>query len=385
MDKKTSKKSGLELMRILSMLFIIVYHIIEHSGIIVQAVGGSRFLLILIEAFFVVHVNSFILLTGYFQSQKKARLSKVISIINSTWFYKLFSLAGIVILVKYFSFSNSIDMSFHQKITSILPLDRNVNWYINNYLLIYIFSPFLNILVEKLSKEKFKKLILVMFVIFSLIGTLLIGSVVPAYGYGRSILTFIFLYFVGAYLRKYPIEESRIFNTYTDKMKKYLFLAIYVVLALIIMAFRMTSIGIFDLGSAYGEIADVLNSLTISFLSPLVILEAVSYFLFFKNMTFNSKVINFIGGTTFGIYLLHENIYVRANLYNWLHMSKYANNGIVMVGMVLLLGLMIFAACMIIEIIRKAIFKFFYKRKFAEKIRNKVQIFIKSLGLDINY
>ena len=224
-----------------------------------------------------------------------------------------------------------------------------------------------------------------MFVIFSLIGTLLIGSVVPAYGYGRSILTFIFLYFVGAYLRKYPIEESRIFNTYTDKMKKYLFLAIYVVLALIIMAFRMTSIGIFDLGSAYGEIADVLNTLTISFLSPLVILEAVSYFLFFKNMTFNSKVINFIGGTTFGIYLLHENIYICSNLYNWLGIEKYSNYGIKMIGMVIVLGIIIFIVCMIIEIIRKAIFKFFYKRKFAEKIRNKVQIFIKSLGLDINY
>lgn len=380
-----NKKSGLELMRIVSMFFIIAFHIIEHSGIMVHAVGGSKFLLVLIEAFFIIHVNSFILLTGYFQSEKKAKLSKVISIINANWFYKILCFVAIIILVKYFSFTNIIPLTFNQKLITLLPLDRGENWYINNYLLIYIFSPFLNILIDKLNKKNFKKFIIIMFVIFSLIGTLLIGDVVPVYGYGRSILTFILLYFVGAYLRKYPLEESRLFNVYTDKTKKYIFLIIYVILALTIMAFRMTSLNIYTYGNICGEIADVLYTLTISFLSPLVIIESISYFLFFKNMTFNSKVINFIGGTTFGIYLLHENVYIRENIYTWLHLSEHANGGIKLIGMIMVLGIIIFIVCMIIEIIRKAIFKFFYKRKFALKLRNRIKDFIKSLGLDINY
>lgn len=385
MDKKTSKKSGLELMRIISMLFIIFYHIILHSGFLSYAEGGTRFLLVLFEALLVVHVNSFILLTGYFQSEKDAKLSKVISIFNATWFYKLLCFIGIYLVVKYLSLPNAIDMTFHQKLISVLPLDRGDNWYINCYLLIYIFSPFINVLVNKLNRNKFKKLILVLFIVFSLIGTLVIGNVVPNYEEGRCMLTFLLLYLVGAYLRKYPIEESRLFNVYTDKMRKYIFLGIYIVLALVVMTFRMTAISIFPLGDKYFEISEIFRELAESFLSPIVIIEALAYFLFFKNMKFSSKIINFIGGTTFGIYLLHENQYIRENIYIWLNMSKHSNGGIRLIGMIIVLGIIIFIAAMIIEIIRKAIFKFFYKRKFAEKIRNKVQIFIKSLGLDINY
>ena len=380
-----NKKSGLELMRIISMLFIIFYHIYLHSDLIAISTGGTRFLLVLIDAFFIVHVNSFVLLTGYFQSEKDAKLSKVISIFNTTWFYKLLCVLGIYILVNYLGFSNNVDMTFHQKLVSLLPLDRGDNWYINNYLLIYIFSPFLNVLINKLNRKKLKKLIIILFIVFSLIGTLIIGNVVPVYGYGRCILTFILLYFVGAYLRKYPIEESRIFNVYTNKMKKYVFLIIYIIIALVIMAFRMTSLNIYSYGRMCNEISDVLNTLTISFLSPLVIIEAISYFLFFKNMTFNSKIINFIGGTTFGIYLLHENIYIRENLYDWLNIGKHANGGIKLIGMIIVLGFIMFITCMIIEIIRKGIYRFFYKRKFTEKLRNKIKNFIKSLGLDINY
>lgn len=380
-----NKKSSLELMRIISMFFIIVYHIILHGNLDVLATGGSKFLLVLIEALFIIHVNSFVLLTGYFQSDKQARLSKVIQVVNMNWFYKLLCFIGIFILVNYFSFSNGIEMTFHQKLISILPLDRGENWYVNCYLLIYIFSPFLNILINKLDRKKLKKLIILLFIIFSIIGTLFFGNIVPNYLEGRSILTFILLYFVGAYLRKYPIEESRIFNTYSDKMKKYIFLGLYVLLSIIIMTFRMTSLAIIDYGKICFELSEVFRLLSVSFLSPLVIISSISYFLFFKNMNINSKVINFIGGTTFGIYLLHENIYIRANLYNWLHLNKYANNGIKMVGMIMLLGLIMFLSCMIIEIIRRAIFKFFYKRKFALKNREKIKGFIKSLGLNINY
>ena len=211
-----NKKSSLELMRIISMFFIIVYHIILHSDLDILATGGSKFLLVLIESLVIVHVNSFVLLTGYFQSDKQAKLSKVIQVVNMNWFYKLLCLIGIFVLVNYFSFSNSVGMTFNQKLISVLPLDRGENWYVNCYLLIYIFSPFLNTLINKLDKKKLKKLIILLFVVFSIIGTLFIGNIIPNYLEGRSILTFVLLYFVGAYLRKYPIEESRLFNKYTD-------------------------------------------------------------------------------------------------------------------------------------------------------------------------
>ncbi len=380
-----NKKSSLELMRIISMFFIVVYHIILHSNLINLSTGGTKFLLVLLEAFMVVHVNSFILLTGYFQSDKNAKFSKIISVCNATWFYKLLTFVGIILVTNYFSLPNNVDMNFHQKIISILPFDRYDNWYINCYLLTYIFSPYLNVLINKLSRSKLKKLIIILFIVFSLVGTILIGNILPDYNSGRCMMAFILLYFVGAYLRLYPIEESRLFSVYKPKLKKYVFLIGYILLGIIGITFRMTAFNISIYDRFYTEFSDILYMTSISFLSPLVLIQSISYFLFFKNMSFNSRVINFIGGTTFGIYLLHENRYIRDNLFEWLNMSSHANGGIKLVCMVILLGIIIFISCMTVEIIRKAIYKFFYKRKFALKLRNKVQDFIKSLGLDINY
>ena len=382
MKIQNTKKSGLELMRIISMFFIVVFHIILHSNFIIICEGKTKFLLVLIEAFMYVHVNSFILLTGYFQSDKDAKLSKVISIINSTWFYKLLCFAGIIFLTRYLSLPNNVPLTFHQKLISILPLDRNENWYINCFLLIYIFSPFLNIIINKLDQKKLKKLIILMFVIFSILGNILFGPLIPIYGEASRIFNFIIIYFIGAYLRKYPIEESRLFSTYTPKMRKYIFLGIYIVLSIISMSFRITSIYMEGICS---ELSYVFYMASISFISPIIIIQSVAYFLFFKNMTFNSKVINYISGTTFGIYLFHENIYVRENLYNWLGLTKYSNSGWRLILIILVLGVIIFISCMIVEIIRKLIYKFFYKRKFALKLRNKLKAFIDSLGLDINY
>ena len=379
MYKGVNKHSGLELMRIVSMFFI------QHSGINGMVSGANRFVLTLIQAFFVVHVDSFILLTGYFQSDKNAKFSKVISIFNATWFYKLLCALGIFILVNYFGFINYVDMTFDRKLISILPLDRLDNWYINCYLLIYMFSPFLNILINKMDKKQFQKLIAISFITFSIIGTLLIGDVVPSYSEGRSLLTFLLLYFVGAYLRKYPIEENPVFSKFTDKMKKYLFLIGYVFFAIVALTFMMTSTAIMPYGKWYLELGKIFSLLNYSFLSPIVIIGAIFYFLFFKNMTFNSRIVSFIGGTTFGIYLFHENVFVRENLYKWIGLEKYAPYGIKIVGIVLGLGLIIFIVCMVVEIIRKGIFTFFYNRKIAEKIRNKTKGFIKKLGLDINY
>ena len=251
--------------------------------------------------------------------------------------------------------------------------------------MIYIFSPFLNILINKLNQKKFKKIILLMFIVFSIVGTLLIGNIVPSYGEGRSILTFILFYFIGAYLREYPIEESSLFSKYKYNAKKYIFLIIWLVLAVVLMAFRVSAHSLYSDGRMFQEIAKKFELLATSFLSPIVIIEAISYFLFFKNMKFDSKIINYIGSTTFGIYLLHENIYIKENIYIWLNMAKYNDQGIKQVLAILILGVIIFIVCMLVEMCRKIIFKFFYKRKFAFRIRCKIQNFIKSLGLDINY
>ena len=81
--------SNYELLRIVSMFFIVMYHAIHHGNVINNCLNeGLKVILEFIMLVLVVHVNSFVLVTGYFQSKSNFKQSKLWSIINANWFYK---------------------------------------------------------------------------------------------------------------------------------------------------------------------------------------------------------------------------------------------------------------------------------------------------------
>ena len=123
------RQSNFELMRIISMIFIVLYHIIIHGKILEKATGTCSLILHLIESLIIVHVNSYILLSGYFQSQSKFRLSKVISLNNMTWFYKVLLMFALI----YIGIINRPDLLTFIKTLS--PIDYGTYWFINCYII----------------------------------------------------------------------------------------------------------------------------------------------------------------------------------------------------------------------------------------------------------
>ena len=84
------RKSNFELMRIISMVMIIYYHIILHGNILLNSKNiYFTFTNEIIEFLIIVHVNLFMLLTGYFQVDSKFKLSKVFSLLAQTIFYAI--------------------------------------------------------------------------------------------------------------------------------------------------------------------------------------------------------------------------------------------------------------------------------------------------------
>lgn len=83
-EKQNVRDSNYELMRVISMLMIVVWHILLHGLVEVQSTGILSFIIYLLEAFLVVHVNSYILVTGYYQCRKKFQLKKLIALNNQS-------------------------------------------------------------------------------------------------------------------------------------------------------------------------------------------------------------------------------------------------------------------------------------------------------------
>ena len=113
--------------------------------------------------------------------------------------------------------------------------------------------------------------------------------------------------------------------------------------------------------------------------NPFIIIESVAYFLFFTTLVFKSKIINKLAGLVIGVYLIHENTYLRGFLYKWIGIDNGPIYSSTFIIRIFLAAIGIYIGCLIIEFIRQIIFKYIYNSKIATKIRKKYYSFIKSI------
>lgn len=373
--KKQERNSNFELMRIISMIFIILWHIIIHGNLINNLSSNPE-----IQIFFdvlsfiiMIHVNSFILVTGYFQYDKEFKLSKLISISNLQIFYMYFIFIILCLLGINFEKTDLINRIF---ITFF-----NQYWFIATYLLLYVISPFLNILIKHINKKTYFHMLLVLLFIFSIIPYLTGNQVFQNNGY--TLYNFVFLYFIGAYLGKYNIKNSYYFKNMTTNL--YRLLLIFTFFICVILNYGITTISIYFCNSSENLRIFFQNFIAMKYAysNPIVIIQSIVFFLFFETLNFKSIKINKIAGLTLGIYAIHDNYFVRQHLYRVLkidylsHIWHYK-----FIIYVFLCVILIFIVGAIIEYIRQKVFKFIYNRKISGKIRNKFYNFIGSIKIN---
>ena len=338
MEKKV-RKSNIELLRILLIVMVIVLHFNngEMGGGFANASGTNYRMLQLFEAFSICAVDTFVLISAYFLSgTQKRNMLKPISLIGLTSGYKL-----VTYLVQVFYLKQAV-FTLRDFIFNVIPN----NWFVILFCVLYIISPYINILMDNLDKEQFKKCLITLVLLFAVYPTvmetlaqLVLGSpeiagmgTVTTQGSmsGYTIVNFVLMYFIGGYLRKYPPKSS-----------KWLYALCYVAFVLCDFAFAHIS-------SGYTSYANVF-----------VIAEAVTLFLAFYNINIGySKVINTISGSVFGVYILHTCGLFIGTFWSYFNIPAMVNMPIInMLGhMVVAVGAM-FVVCLAIDMVRRCILK----------------------------
>ncbi len=144
---RQERKSNYELLRIVSMFFIVIYHVIIHGHVIENTNNTTlQVILYIIILITTVHVNSFILVTGYFQCESKFKFSKVLSLCNASFFYRALVLI-ILISLGVMSFDT---LKLFQELSYIRLW---YYWFVRVYIYLYCLSPFINYLINVLYKE----------------------------------------------------------------------------------------------------------------------------------------------------------------------------------------------------------------------------------------
>lgn len=303
------RNSNFELLRSVAMFMIVVWHVIIHGKLLYNTTGTLNFILTILLYFCIIHVNTFMLITGYFQYDKKFKLGKFLKIMFELIFYNVIVNICLVLF-------GLIEVSKMTLLMDIFPLNCPY-WFLANYLILYLLSPFINKLIGALNKKEHKNLILLLSFIYFILPYISFGRLISNNGY--NIQQFIVFYFIGSYLNKYNIElfkEKTLF-------KKRLYLIILILFCVI-----LNVLGYYGLTHIFTNVTNLnifkefIDSHYLDYSNIIVVIQTIATFMLFKTFSIKSSFINDLAKTTFGIYLIHENGYIRQYMYKVLLIDR---------------------------------------------------------------
>ncbi len=368
--KEKTRNSNYELLRIVSMFYIVLYHIIVHGKVIENSFGTVTMLALIIKCITLVHVNCFILITGYFQCKSKFRFSKVWQLVNISLFYKILILVVLIPL-------GLITLNYLDIIKQLSFLNFSQYWFVKIYIFLYCLTPFLNKLINSMSKSEFTKLLLVLFVIMSLIPY--ITGLEGFDNNGLNLYNMVFMYFIGAYLRIYPLKDSYLFKKCSKQLFQVILFSIYCMCIVFNITILSTSYLCKDLNLIFNDIYKHISLVYWMYSTPLVIIQSIAFFTLFGTFDIKNRFINKISSLTLGIYLIHDNNFMGGNLFRWIGVNRFPIYSCRFLFYIFVVAVTIFIVGSIVEFIRQCLFKFIYNRKISKKIRDKYNNWIHNL------
>lgn len=320
------KNIGIELLRIICMFMILGLHFNMHGNVLSQLnklTNFNSFFILMLECIFIVAVNVFVLISGYNMHSKKFKKERIIKLLIKVWVINL-----IMCLIMYFT--GNISLNIKNLLYFILPFTLQEYWFVNAYIYLIILVPFINALIKNIDKKKFNYLLLILLVFNSILSCMPNVTVILTSGY--SVIWFINVYLIGAYISKYSLKIQKAYN-----------FILYIFFIIILLSIYITLYTLKNLNFAM----KLLNYNNILVLIPSILL--FNLVLNLKISDNKYKFIAFISKSCFSVYLITENIFVRDVLWTKLvNTFKYCDTNIYPIYYLGIL-IIIFISCIIID------------------------------------
>lgn len=362
MAQERKRQLNYELLRIIAMLMIVCLHYLSKGGLLGNPtradMTASGYAAWFVEAFCLVAVNVYVLISGYFgvdsrgsmANGKKAAfwevLRKPLQIWKQVFFYSmLFGCGALVIGAQKFD--------LYQLFSYCFPIATEHYWFATSYIILCLIMPFLNAGISCMNQKEIKYLLIGLLLVFSVSKTV-IPMQLPWDKYGYDSLWFVVLYLTGAYLKRY---EAAWIKT------RWRAAALYVgsMLAVFSSFFLLRAIYL-----KTGRLEDLVNyGYTYNY--GFCYTGAVGLFLLLQAK--GSKVkekkaghvlerfrkpIELFSGATFGVYLIHEHINVRSMWAGWVNSEALLQGSVIsFLGHMVLSVLCVYLVCTMMELIRQ--------------------------------
>ena len=313
----------MELFRIIAMFLVLVVHADYYTlnaptATELATTPVSAVTRIFIECLSIGCVNMFILISGWFGIRPKLKS------FSNFVFQCLFFLWGIYLFCLITGWAT---LSVEGIASCFVAL--KINWFIKAYIGLYIIAPLLNAFVDQANEKQLRRL-LICFFIFQSFYSWMTNDAAEFFKQGYSTMSFIGLYLLARYCRLYP-------NWFTQQS-------------------RWTDLTIFLALVAFHTITNVLKLpflMSLAYVNPIVIVEALYLLLFFSKIQIQSRIINFVGASSFAAFLLHSNPNWQKQTFTIPVQNLYEQyDGIASIGMIFLFLITIYTIAVGIDQLR---------------------------------
>lgn len=314
MEKEKMRSSNIELLRSVAMLMIILSHIVGHCVNVqltdkgsIERLGNGLFnypafykkLMILdtLITFGVIGNVVFILMSGYFMVQKNVGGGIDIVKISKKLLCQLGFTAIVLTVASTVCFRVKSDTFFNLINIQVF---NSMSWFVGYYYTIILIAKFfLNNYLERMDNKKYISFLAVnfAFIQFGWTGGLAEG-LIPGL---RTLLTGLFLYALGGYFKKYdPLSKLRTYVFFLIIIITYFFVNL--------SAYNMIENSIENYIRNKTEDDFIQSIPSFPNYSIIIIIIGGCLFEIFKRARIpQSKFVNYLGQSTFMVYLLHDN------------------------------------------------------------------------------
>lgn len=198
---RSVRRANMELLRIVAMGMVVVLHYLANSIATVPegSMQGTDVVYAVLESLCIVAVNIYVLISGYFLSEAEFSPVRPVRVIGQTLFYTVF-IPPVLALFSVLPFSEVFN-PYHIW-NSIFPVQSGHYWFVSAYVVMLLFSPFLNLGVKKLEKRQLLWALGALLLFFC-IGKTLSPLQFATDRYGYDFGWFMVLYLIGACIRRF--------------------------------------------------------------------------------------------------------------------------------------------------------------------------------------
>lgn len=327
------RQSNIELLRIIAMFLVLTVHADFWAlgsptyDDFLKSPFNTAFKTV-VESISIVCVNVFVLISGWFGI--KFSIKGLLNFLFQCAYF-LFGIYIVMLL------AGRADLTL-KGIAGCFALTK-VNWFIKSYIGIYILAPVLNIFIQYASKKLFTTVLVLFFVFQTIYGW---SDAAPFIAQGYSTFSFIGLYLLAQYTRKYLLKDVTAWGGY---------IYIFSIVINSLMSYLLLRFGI------------PIN--VWSYVNPVVIIGSLGLLGFFWKIDLgSSKWINWIAKSSFAVFLLHSNPNIGVPIFKVTILNLYAAySGIECVAMIFVFLISVFAVAILLDQPRKWLWRYMSRKK----------------------